>query len=406
MPTLLQNIGLSNAATGGQTSGVGEPSVSNNADQILLTGNWFASRSLDHGATWLYTSPFNFFPPVDGGFCCDQTTIYDPGHDLRIWLLQYVKLNNTNTLRIAVQRGADLGSTSWYWWDLQPVGVNPQWQGEWFDYNHAVLSDSFLNVATNAFRFADNVWTRSVVFRLPLDVLATGGTLQYNYFQSTTNFSLRCTAGAGGTLYFASHNSNQQIRLFTWPESSNQVSQVDIGVSPWLAGVYSAPGPDGNDWLGRCDPRITGGWVANGVIGFLWSANRATNRPFPYIRAVRLDEASKHVLDEPDIWNASYAYAYPEACPNDQGQVGITLFRGGGARHPGHVVGVRDEASQSWLLAGTRDGTNGPLDNKWGDYLTCRKHRADGSTWLATGFTLQGGSTRGFIEPRLVHFGA
>src|SRR6476659_4560970 len=212
MPTLLQNIGLSNAATGGQTSSVGEPSVSNNADQILLTGNWFASRSLDHGATWLYTSPFNFFPPVDGGFCCDQTTIYDPGRDLRIWLLQYVKLNSTNTLRIAVQRGADLGSTSWYWWDLQPVGVNPQWQGEWFDYNHAVLSDNFLNVATNAFRFADNVWTRCVVFRLPLDVLAAGGTLQYNYFQSTTNFSLRCTAGAGGTLYFASHNSNEQIR--------------------------------------------------------------------------------------------------------------------------------------------------------------------------------------------------
>lgn len=405
MPTLLQNLGLPNAATGGQTSTVGEPSTSNIGDQILLTGNWYASRSLDHGATWLYTSPFNFFPSVDGGFCCDQTTIYDPSRNLRIWLLQYVKQNNTNTLRIAIQRGANLGTTSWYWWDLKPFRVNAQWQGQWFDYNHAALSDNFLYVSTNVFTVANNQWTRCVVFRLPLNVLADGGALQYNYFQSTTNFSLRCAAGARRTLYFASHNSTQQIRLFSWPESSSTVSQVNINVTPWRAGIYSAPGPDGNDWLGRCDPRITGGWVANGVIGFLWSANRTTGRPFPYVRAIRINEQTKSLLNEPDIWNSSYAYAYPDAYPNNQGDVGITLFRGGGTRNPGHVVGTWNNATGSWSLAGTRTGTNGPADNKWGDYLTCRQHLPDGRTWLATGFTLEGGSSRNFIQPRLVHFG-
>jgi hypothetical protein len=206
-------------------------------------------------------------------------------------------------------------------------------------------------------------------------------------------------------MYFASHNSNQEIRLFSWPENSAQVSQVNVAVTPWQGGDYSAQGPDGTNWLKRCDPRITGAWVANGVIGFLWTANRMGSRPFPHVRVVRLNEATKTRRDEPDIWSDATAYAYPDACPNDQGEVGITLFRGGGNQHPGHVVGLWDDAANRWFLQGTRNGTHGPADNKWGDYLTCRRHAPDGRTWLAAGFTLQGGGTRDRIEPRLVHFG-
>ena len=87
---LFGNIALSDADTGGQTSTVGEPSVANNGREILLTGNWYATRSLDGGASWAHMSPFNFLPPVDGGFCCDQTIIYDRSRDLLFWVLQYL----------------------------------------------------------------------------------------------------------------------------------------------------------------------------------------------------------------------------------------------------------------------------------------------------------------------------
>ena len=192
--------------------------------------------------------------------------------------------------------------------------------------------------------------------------------------------------------------------MFSWPESGN-VSRQDVNVSAWAAGDYSAPGPDANEWLSRCDPRITAAWVGSGVIGFGWSANRKAGRPYPYVRIVRLDEKSKAVVDEPDIWSNNYAYAYPDACPNDRGHVGITLFRGGGNRHPGHIVGILDDCSPGWSLRATRDGTHGPADAKWGDYLTCRRHSPDGLTWIAAGFTLRGGASRDFIEPRVTHFG-
>jgi len=54
---LFRNVSLTDAVTAGQTGVVDEPSVSNNGQRILVTGNWYASRSLDNGITWDYLSP-------------------------------------------------------------------------------------------------------------------------------------------------------------------------------------------------------------------------------------------------------------------------------------------------------------------------------------------------------------
>ena len=403
---MFRNIGLSDADTGGQTSTVGEPSIANNGQQIFMTGNWYATRSLDNGTTWANVSPFNLLPPVDGGFCCDQTVIYDPSRDLLFWILQYITGTNSNTLRIAMKQGASLGNNTWHWWDLKPGNINASWQNEWFDYNHAALSNNYLYVGSNLFRVSNDTWTRSVIFKLSLDELAAGQQLTYNHFQSTNNFSLRCVHGASDIMHIVSHNTNRQLRVFSWPEDSTSVSVADVDVSFWAAGSYSAPGPDGRNWLARCDSRITGAWVANGQIGIMWSANRlGTSRPRPYVRVVRLNEDTKAVVDEPDIWNRRVAFAYPEASPNDRGHVGITLFMGGGSLHPSHMVGIWDDYSTGWQIRTAHNGTDGPADGKWGDYLACRRHSPDGLTWVASGYTLQGGGTRNDIEPRLVHFG-
>jgi hypothetical protein len=401
---LFHNIGLTDANTGGQTSNVGEPSVANNGREILLSGNWYATASLDAGTSWSFMSPYNTLPPVDGGFCCDQIVHYDRSRDLLFWLLQYAVDGGTNTLRIAVKQGATLGNDQWHWWDFRPETTNPAWAGQEFDYPDLEVSNNFLYMTTNTFRIEDEDFTQSVIFRIPLDELAAGDVLNHRHW-SSENFSLRCTRGSRDTMYFASHNSLNQVRVFSWPESADDVTFQDVDISAWSAGDYQAPGPDGANWLGRCDPRITGAWVGNGVIGLAWSANQRATRPFPYVRVVRIAADTMTVVDDADIWSANHAYAYPDACPNDRGHVGITLFRGGGDRHPGHVVGVWDDFSNGWQLVATADGTHGPIDRKWGDYLACRRRSPDGLTWIATGYTLQGGGTRDSIEPRVVHFG-
>jgi len=402
---LFSNVGLSDVDTSGQTSTVCEPSVANNGDQILATGNWYASRSLDRGATWAHISPRSFFPATDGGFCCDQTVIYEHSRDITIWLLQYLEDSGTNSLRVAVKRGPTLGNNAWHWYDFKPDQVNAAWTGEWFDYNHAALSHNFLYIGTNAFQSGGSGgFTRSVVMRLPLDELARAQGFTFNYFDTSQNGSLRCTQGAERTMYFASHNNLAQIRLWEWPEDTTTLSVYDIDVTQYEAGDYESS-PAGQGWLSRTDPRITGGWVGKGRIGFMWTANADATHDAPYIRVVRIDETTKNLADEPDIRNDRFAFAYPDVSPNDRGEIGVSMLVGGGPFNLTHAVGMRDDADTRWRLAGTAFGTDLPSGGTSGDYTTVRRHSPNGLTWMAAGYSLQGGPGRSDVETRIVHFG-
>jgi hypothetical protein len=402
---LLKNVAVPPPATAGNTSTVGEPSVASNGDQIYYCGNWYAARSLDGAATWSYIDSANIFPPAASSVCCDQTMLYVPSHDLTVWLLQYFVKNRTNILRLAVKKGTG-GAIYDFVYDLTPGAVDPAWAEQWFDYNSAAVSNNFLYVTSNVYTAAEPIrWARAIVFRIPLSVLATGGALTYDYLTTTTTRSLRCTQGATGTMYIGTQTANGVLRVYTWPETSASATSVDVTVNPWGSGPYAAPGPDGHNWLTRATSRITGAFLAKGVIGFLWTSSAHASRPMPYIRVARLDAATKTVIDQPDIWSSSFAYAYPDAAVNDVGQVGVTMFRGGGPIYPSHLVGVWRDATNDWELTETKAGTNGPEDTKWGDYLTCRRHAPDGLIFAATGFTLQGGASPMNIEPRYVRFG-
>ena len=203
-------------------------------------------------------------------------------------------------------------------------------------------------------------------------------------------------------MYMGSHNSASQIRVFQWADTANNISWSDVNVRSWLAGAYSAPGPTGVNWLGRLDPRITGASVGAGTIGFMWSANRDGSHPLPYIRVARIKVSNKTLIDEPDLWSNASAWAYPAAAANAQGAVGFTAFFGGGVRHPSHVVGVK--TATGWDSVITQSSTHSPPNGSWGDYLSCIPHNASTSQWVASGYTLQGGTTRRNIEPRFVRF--
>lgn len=397
--TLLQNLGLDNTATSELTSSVCEPTAAANDRQLFMTGNWFASRSVDAGANWTLVDPFTSFPATAGGFCCDQVVLYNARHRIWIWLLQYsTNAAGTNIFRIAVCRDTSFGS--WYYWDFAPASLNAAWGDQWFDYPDMAVTNAQLFVTFNMFR--GNTWQRAVVFRMPLATLASGGSLGYRWWATTSNGSIRLTRGAGATMYMGSHNSVSQLRVFQWPDSATTLSWSDVNVRPWAAGAYAAPGPGGVNWLGRLDPRITGAWVGAGQIGFMWSANRDSTHPLPYIRVVRVRETSKALVDEPDIWSRTSAWAYPAAAPNAAGVVGFSAFYGGGTRHPGHVVGVK--TASGWDTTLTRTSTHSPPDQAWGDYLSCVAHHATPAQWVASGYTLQGGTNRRNIEPRYVRF--
>ena len=249
-------------------STVGEPTIANNGGgQILMAGNWYAARSVDAGTTWEGLDPYNYLNPgPPTRFCCDQTVFYDGAYDLTLWLLQYRKSATDNTLRITVKRGTTLGDDDWSWWDFHTTTVDPTWTKEWFDYNHVAATAGHLFIGSNVFGIGKSVF-RSVILRIPFESIVTaieqGEAIEIDYFETGDSGTLRCTQGATGTMFFAGQIGNDTIRLFSWPDASPDVTSVDIKVSPWLDSSYSAPGPDKNNWLKRCDDRITGAWVAS-----------------------------------------------------------------------------------------------------------------------------------------------
>jgi hypothetical protein len=393
---------LDDAATGTATGTVNEPTVATSGRRILVTGNWFASRSTDGGATWSQLSPFTEFPEDRGPFCCDQIAHYVRSHRLWVWLLQYVAVGPSNVYRLAVS--ATGASGTWDTWDIAPTDLDPTWTDVWLDYPDLAVSDGHLWVSCNVFDASDR-WRAAAVVRLRLDNLVARTALAPEVWTTRSAGSLRFIQGAGDTMWFASTSAGSaRLRVFAWPDAAATVSSWSVPVSAWTASGYSSRGPGGAEWLSRADWRVTAAWRSRGQLGFAWTAGPRTGRPHPYVKVVRLDEATVTLHDEPDLWSQTGAWAYPAAAPNGRGDVGIAAFFGG-PTHPAHAVGMLDETTATWSMALTATSTHGPAQASWGDYLVVRPHPRSTTRWMASGFTLQGGTDRRFVEPLVVEFG-
>ena len=400
--SIIANTPLDDVATNDDTSTVGEPSLAMSDDQLFVTGNWYASRSTDAGGSWTHVDPFTTLPAAAGGFCCDQVVEHDDARGVWIWILQYIQQNGANVFRLAATHDGQFPGGGWYWWDIGPGTLDPAWGNLWFDYPDIALTADNCFVTFNMFNAAGQ-WQRASVMRFPLQTIADAGTLGFSSWSTSDNGSLRLVQGAGSTMYWASHNTNRQLRLFAWPDGQSNLSWWDVDVAPWSSNI-SSTAPNGVDWLGRCDPRITGGSVGGGTLSVAWTAGGDGDRPHAHGRVVRINETTKQVVDEPHIWSSARAWAYPALSTNSNGVVGFTAFYGGSDRNPGLVVGARDDGAGAWSSAYAHQGTDAPSDAKWGDYLTCRTHSRQTSQWVAAGYTLDGGEGRQNILPRVVRF--
>jgi hypothetical protein len=399
---LLGNRTLGAAATGRRTSTVGEPSAASAGRQVLITGNWYASSSIDGGASFSAINPYTRLqPPAATQFCCDQVVAHDKRRGIWLWVLQYSRdANGTNVFRLAVTSDADFPD-GWHFWEVAPADVNRAWANLWFDYPDLALSADHAYVSFN--RFKDKAHQGAVVMRFPLDALAAGGAPSMQSWPTDTFGSLRLTLGAGRTMYWGSNANSRRLVLFAWPDREAQVSQWDFDVSPSNPQISSVA-PNGVDWLSRADLRITGASIAGGTITFMWTSGDDARHPHPYCRVVQIDEATKRLAGEPDIWSRTHAWAYPAAAANGAGTLGFTAFYGGGDQNPSHVVGAR--FGSQWKAVYSKRGGDSPVEAKWGDYLTCVPDGPAGDSWVASGYTLEGGETEDFIVPRVVQFRA
>ena len=384
-----------------------EPSGAAGGGVVFLTVNAFAAFSTSGGASFTRVDPTAVFPQdgAVGSFCCDQIVQYARSVDRFVWLMQ-----QSGGMRIAVASPAALAAsrgTAWTYWDIpsSQLGYGP------FDFPDLSLGDRSLYASTDA-------GSGLLVMRFPLAQLRDGGRVEWQYtdpHDSPMAWFGHLAQDARDEIFWAGHNSNSSMRVFSWRESSGTYYWRDVAIGSWpndIARMRSVT-PDGQDWVSKLGADGTL-WIGGASRVFqtpqhqrvnqlwlAWSAPSGQGFPQPHVELVVLDRAHDfHVVSQMQVWNAAHAYAYPALAANAAGEVGLSLAYGGGPLYENHAVGFWGD----FLVYATTASDAGV--SRFGDYVTIRPDPTDPNRLDAFGYGVRhtpGGGLR--TDTRYVVFG-
>jgi hypothetical protein len=239
---------------------------------ILVTTNSGVAFSVTGGKKWIGLTPggkTGLFPTAEGGFCCDQIVHYiPPPIDRFVWLMQYwgpggcCSTNGPDLERIAVASPVSIAANvanpqkAWSFFDLTPAELSLG--TDFFDYPDLSVGDN------NLFVSFDDIGKGLIVVRLSLEIIKNVGDLSTIPFQFTSPsdgseaYGSHLTQNPGPEIFWAGHNSNSSIRVFSWPDGSNMYSWQDIDIGSWpnnpsnLAAVTPAPPTPAENFLTSC----------------------------------------------------------------------------------------------------------------------------------------------------------
>jgi hypothetical protein len=381
----INGLGLTGANT------IAEPSGASNGDGVIFaTANSVAAFSMDGGSTFTQVNPTTVFPADTVGFCCDQIVQYVPSIDRFIWLLQgSTTATQAGGYRLASARPADIISnvfTAWTYWNLTPA-VFGQPAGTGFDYPDMAVGNNFLYLSWDAgFGCPAGCSSGFQVSRIPLAAIQAGGTIGIGFTNPTDApkaWGSHISQNTFDEIFWAGHENNSKMRVFSLAEGSNSYFWRDVGISSWANNAPTSTTPDGQDWLGKNFSGATGGgaFPRNAVIGatrsgnqiwFAWTAGTNGSFKQAHVEMVILNRNDNFsVAQQVQIWNNDYAFAYPAlatlAC---NGEVGLSLEYGGNGNYENHVVGFWGDFVL-YITTGSDVGTN-----RFGDYVTIRQEPA------------------------------
>jgi hypothetical protein len=411
------NTGGIDGGSTANTSTTAEPSGASDGDGVVfVTGNWFAAYSTDGGSSFTPVNPTTVFPADTVGFCCDQIVQYVPEIDRFVWLLQgSTSASQLGGYRLAAASPAALassGATAWTYWNLTPA-VFGQPAGTGFDYPDMSVGNDFLYVSWDAgFGCPSGCSQGFQVARVPLDQIRDATTINIGYTDpshGTMAWGAHIAQNPAFEVFWAGHNNNSEMRVFTLAEDSNSYFWRDVGISSWATGGLTSTTPDGQDWMTKLSgfPRhaVHGLARRGSQLWMAWSAGSDDNFPRPHIEMVALDGEDFDVIQQVQIWNGDFSFAYPALSSNlCTTEIGLSLEYGGNGRYENHAVGFWGD----FVVYRTTASDVGT--GRYGDYVGIRREPPDandpGNLFAAFGYGLNaaaGGGTD--VDVHYVSFG-
>jgi len=316
------NTGGINGGAAANSSTTSEPSGASDGDDVVFV------YSTDGGATFTPINPTAIFPADTVGYCCDQVVQYVPSIDRFIWLLQgSTSATQLGGYRLAAASPAAIvssGATAWTYWNLTPA-VFGQPAGTGFDYPDMSVGDNFLYLGWDAGFGCPTGCTQGFqVARIRLTDIQAAGSIGIGFTNPAHGgvaWGAHISQNTRDEVFWAGHNNNSSMRVFSLAESSNSYFWRDIGISSWATGGLSSTTPDGLDWLTKL--RNFPGNAVHGLtrqfnqIWFAWSAGTDDNFSRPHVEMVTLDRGNNfNVTQQVQIWNNDFSFAYPALANN------------------------------------------------------------------------------------------
>ncbi|MFY9562266.1 MAG: hypothetical protein WAQ52_18700 [Terriglobales bacterium] len=393
-PVGINGAGL--GCSGDPSAGCAEPSGASGGGVIFVSANWRVAYSTDGGSTFRVLDPTTIFPNDAVGFCCDQIVQYAPSIDRFIWLLQ------GTGYRLAMASPADIrnsNGTSWTYWNLTP-SLFGRCTGP--DYPDLSVGDNSLYISWDAGGGAGCTAGFQVV-RTSLAGIQAAGTITLEFTDPANApccniWGEHLTQNTGDEIFWAGHNGNTTLTVYSLKEASNTYFWRNVGISSWASNAPTSTTPDGLDWLAKNFNGPGGNsFPRNGIIGaarsadqlwFGWSAGTDHNFQQAHIEIVTLDRGHNfNKVQQVQVWNNSYAFAYPAFSSNGcTGELGMSFEYGGNGNYENHVVGFWGDFV-AYITTSSNVG-----DDRFGDYVSIRRApitRTDpGNLFTAFGFGL------------------
>ncbi len=418
------------------TMSTGEPSVANDRDAILFTGNRHAAISGDHGLSWSYLDPGSrAYPQYDAGFCCDQvayTVDREDGPPLILWLRQMANDGDTTpsdgangriSLIVFQGRKELLSQSDWCEFSFKPSDFGFP-DNSWFDFPQISHTRSFLYVSskamlnngdTNGDGIFDSTFADGVVFRLSLNQLASDGCSvtprAWSGIAADANPALVQVQGGFDRIHWASHGATtDEIKITRVTDAEITADVFTRPISPYTAtprGTANCAVPDGSDPCDRINDFINTGYYNGFEMGWFWNVKEGAGFPFPYIRGVRFNTSLQRI-GEPEIWNRDFAWIYPAVGVGNATNVGVIATKLGGGSFPRPAVALVDDVTPGWdslRFAGVITSTHGTSTNTWGDYMQTRQYVGCENSFAGSVMSQQGGDRDWHSEHRFVWFG-
>ncbi|HEY6565216.1 MAG TPA: PPC domain-containing protein, partial [Pirellulaceae bacterium] len=379
------------------SSPTNEPSVASLDQGMFVTRNWSAAVSSDHGKSWSNISPYTTFASIDGGFCCDQRAAHDENRDMLLWYLQYIKSGTSSSdqggIRIArTNTQASLALNLWTSYVFEPSNFG-YGTGEWLDFPDMETTDTFAYFTSNVFATTNDAYVGTAYWRISLDELQAGGSVNYSWTTVTTG-TIGLATNAEDTMYAATVTASTTVRIFTWPDSSGTITLNDVGgLGTTYFGTHTSNDVNGFNWTGRGDARVQSGYVAGDDLGFFWNSAQGGARAKPFVRALVVNRVSKAVLSQPDVWHPTVTWHYPAISSNGRGHLAGTIGYNTENGPVGTSILIDDDFTSGWESQFGSLGNDGPRQNRWGDYLDAKPDDDFPNTWIATGFHHNGTTT-------------